>query len=206
MKLSEADFKEQFDIAIKDLLAYNNIQSAANKYVLSSRANLLELTKTWPTCSGTTYYAASRSIIPTSCALRLKAVKETKQHRKELGCKRIVECITERSLTGVRLGVGLAASLSLLLQNWLKQRKEEDAQVKELVAISLAKLQDKVSVPFDGSLIPQLLNPFGRNTFIIQNLKSLRKRTCDQTKCAMTSWFSYLRPSARIFGLACSLW
>jgi hypothetical protein len=46
MKLSEADFKEQFDIAIKDLLAYNNIQSAANKYVLSSRANLLELTKT----------------------------------------------------------------------------------------------------------------------------------------------------------------
>jgi hypothetical protein len=28
MKLSEEDFKEQFDIAIKDLLAYNNVQAA----------------------------------------------------------------------------------------------------------------------------------------------------------------------------------
>lgn len=46
MKLSEADFKEQFDIAIKDLLAYNNIQSAVNKCVLFSHANLLELTRT----------------------------------------------------------------------------------------------------------------------------------------------------------------
>lgn len=31
MKLSEVDFKEQFDIAIKDLLAYNNIQAAVEK-------------------------------------------------------------------------------------------------------------------------------------------------------------------------------
>lgn len=55
---------------------------------------------------------------------------------------------TENLLKPIYLGVGLVASLSLLLQNWLKQRKEEDAQVKELVAISLAKLQDKVSVAF----------------------------------------------------------
>ncbi|GHJ85560.1 hypothetical protein NliqN6_1962 [Naganishia liquefaciens] len=105
MKLSETDFHEQFEIAIKDLLAYNNIQAARE--------------------NGTTYYAATRSVVPATCAIRLKAVNETKKHKKELGW------------------VGMMASLSLLLQNWLKKRKVEDAQVKELVAISLAKLQDK---------------------------------------------------------------
>lgn len=31
MKLSKEDFKEQFDIAIKDLLAYNNVQTVTEK-------------------------------------------------------------------------------------------------------------------------------------------------------------------------------
>lgn len=31
MKLSEEDFKEQFDIAIKDLLAYNNVETVTEK-------------------------------------------------------------------------------------------------------------------------------------------------------------------------------
>lgn len=31
MKLSETDFNEQFEIAIRDLLAYNNIRSATEK-------------------------------------------------------------------------------------------------------------------------------------------------------------------------------
>jgi hypothetical protein len=39
----------------------------------------------------------------------------------------------------------MIGTLLLLLQNRYKQRKAEDVQVKELVAISLAKLQDRAS-------------------------------------------------------------
>ncbi|KAJ9125446.1 hypothetical protein QFC22_000407 [Naganishia vaughanmartiniae] len=111
MKLSKEDFEEQFGIAVKDLLAYDNIGIARLD-------------------NGTTYYAATRSVIPTSCALKIKTAKEAKQHKKEIGL------------------LSFISALTLLLQNRYKQKKAEDAQVKELVAISLAKLQDRKHLHF----------------------------------------------------------
>lgn len=99
--------------------------------------------------SGTRYFAAPRSVIPVSCAVRLKAVKETKQHKKEIGCKTNAyaqDHFTDEIFLTV---LGMVSTLLLLLQNRYKQRKAEDAQVKELVTISLAKLQDRASRLFE---------------------------------------------------------
>jgi len=55
------------------------------------------------------------------------------------GYTSLLMCLSLQSIV-----VGLVTALTLLLQNRYKQKKAEDVQIKELVAISLAKLQDRV--------------------------------------------------------------
>jgi hypothetical protein len=68
--------------------------------------------------------------------------------------------------------LGFVSALTLLLQNRYKQKKAEDIQVKELVAISLAKLQDRVSCNvFELLKTADRVFVLDRNTFTLRSQK-----------------------------------
>lgn len=67
--------------------------------------------------------------------------------------------------------LGFVSALTLLLQNRYKQKKAEDIQVKELVAISLAKLQDRVSCN-----VLELLKTADRVFVLDRNIFTLRSQ------------------------------